>query len=198
MKFPASRLSGHASQRLSERFSIEAHELLRLLNSGLGKVIGYSTPTHLVHRLVWSHLDGAFLVAIQDVVDGTVLTLLPLDLYRSKHGANLTEKRLNHVINQMVHSGYAPPSLWVKGDAEEYVTVYANLATSPITVALGRWRGLMTSCDLSELGYRDEFWEWVVRELARRGHEVGALECITAKFTGGDYQAVPYALAGDA
>jgi hypothetical protein len=198
MKFPASRLSGHACQRLSERFCIEAHELLRLLNSGLGKVIGYSTPTHLVHRLVWSHVDTAFLVAIQDVVDGTVLTVLPLDIYRSKHGANLTENRLNHVINQMVHSGYAPPSLWVKGDANEYVTVYATLATSPITVALGRWRGLVTSADLSKLGRRDEFWDWVVGELARRGHEVGTLESITAKFTGGDHQAVPYALAGDA
>ena len=114
MKFPASRLSGHACLRLSEHFKIVANELLRLLNSGLGKVIGFSEETHLVHRLVWSHLDGAFLVAIQDVTDGTVLTVLPVDMYRERYGENLTDKRLHHVINQMVHAGYAPPSLWVK------------------------------------------------------------------------------------
>lgn len=198
MKFSASRLSGHAYLRLSERVKIEGTELLRLLNSGLGKAIGFSDQTHLVHRLVWSHLDGAFLVAIQDVTDGTVLTVLPVDLYRERYGKNLTDKRLHHVINQMVHAGYAPPSLWVKGDADEYVTVHVTLSTSPTTVALGRWRGLVTSADLSELGRHDEFWQWVVSELARRGHEVSALESISAKFTGGDHQAVPYALAGDA
>lgn len=30
------------------------------------------------------------------------------------------------------------------------------------------------------------------------GHEVDALESVTAKFTGGNHQAVPYVLAGDA
>jgi hypothetical protein len=197
MKFPASRLSGHACQRLSERFKIEATELLRLLNAGLGKAIGYSEQTHLVHRLVWSHLDNQFLVAIQDVTDGTVLTVLRVDMYRERYAENLTDKHLRHVINQMVHAGYAPPSLWVTGDTQEFVTVHATLATSPTTVALGRWRGLVTSADLSELGRQPEFWEWVVSELARRGHEVSALESISAKFTGGDHQAVPYALADD-
>lgn len=197
MKFPASRLSGHACLRLSERFKIQATELLRLLNAGLGKAIGFSDQTHLLHRLVWSHLDGAFLVAIQGVTDGTVLTVLRVDMYRERYGENLTDKRLLHVINQMVHAGYAPPSLWVKGDADEYVTVHATLSTSPTTVPLGRWRGLVTSADLSELGRRAEFWEWVVSELTRRGHEVSELESITAKFTGGDHQAVPYTHAGD-
>ncbi|MBM4181389.1 MAG: hypothetical protein FJ209_07560 [Betaproteobacteria bacterium] len=197
MKFRASTLSGHAYKRLSERFKIEATELLRLLNAGLGKGIGISEQTHLVHRLVWSHLDEAFLVAIQDVTDGTVLTVLRVDMYRERYAENLTDKHLRHVINQMVHAGYAPPSLWATGDTQEFVTVHATLATSSTTVPLGRWRGLVTSADLSELGRRAEFWEWVVSELARRGHEVSALESITAKFTGGDHQAVPYALAGD-
>lgn len=198
MKFPPSHLSNHACQRLRERFKIEASELLRLLNSGLGKKIGVSAQTQLAHRLVWSPIDQAFLVAIQNVVDGAVLTVLTIEMYQRDYESNLTEKRLRHVVNQMVHSGHAPTCLWKQGDADEIVSVYATLATSTKTVALGRWRGLLASADLSKLGRQPEFWAWVARTLEERGYDIHALEEISAKFSGCDHKAVPYQLASDA
>jgi len=192
-KFPPSVISSHARSRVLERFKIAPSELLELLNTGLGKRIGVSAArSHLVHRLVWSHVDGEALIAIQDIVLGTVLTVLPVEMYREEYEANLTESRLQHVLNQMVHAGLAPRDQWMPGDKEEYVTVFARLANSSQQVALGRWRGPVECVDLSILGAQDAFWSWVTQEISERGHAVHELETICAKFTGGDHQSVPY------
>jgi len=192
-KFPPSVISSHARSRLLERFKITPSELLELLNAGLGKNIGVSQErSHLVHRLVWSHVDGGSLIVIQDIVLGTVLTVLTVEMYRREYEANLTENRLRHVLNQMVHAGLAPKDQWRPGDKKEYVTVFARLTHSTQLIALGRWRGPVESVDLSILGTHEAFWSWVAQELSERGHAVHLLETICAKFSGGDHQSVPY------
>jgi hypothetical protein len=73
----------------------------------MGKKIGVSRETHLMHRLVWSYVGDAPLVAIQDVINGTVLPVLSVDMYRREYASNLTEKRLHQVLNQMARAGFA-------------------------------------------------------------------------------------------
>src|SRR3546814_9499054 len=68
-------------------------------------IFGRSARTHLAHRLLWSHVDESLLVAIQDVVDGTILTVLTLEMYCGKYGQNITDRRICRVVNQMVHAG---------------------------------------------------------------------------------------------
>src|SRR3546814_10376923 len=108
MIFPKSYLSQHAQDRILERLRISPQDLLDLLNGGHGKKIGRSARTHLAHRLLWSHVDESLLVAIQDVVDGTILTVLTLELYCGKYGKNITDRRICRVVNQMVHAGLVP------------------------------------------------------------------------------------------
>lgn len=192
MIFPPTLLSSHARERIQERFKISEHELLDLLNAGIGKKVGKSARSNLVHRLVWSHIDRSILVAIQDVVSGIVLTVLPVDMYRREYASNLTEQRLRHVMNQMVHAGYAPPDIWSPGDKEENVTVYATMSNSITRVALGRWRGEVTTVDLSALGRSALFWTWVAEETLTRGLTIDQIESISAKFSGGDHQQIPY------
>jgi len=127
-----------------------------------------------------------------------VLTVLTVEMYRNEYKANLTENRLRHVLNQMVHAGLAPSSQWRPGDKEEYVTVYARLTKSSRQVALGRWRSPVECVDLSILGAHEAFWSWVTQELSERGHAVDELETIFAKFSGGDHQPVPYCPEGEA
>lgn len=198
MQLPRSHLSGHAVQRLQERFRITPEELLRLLNAGLGKTIGVSARTHLAHRLLWSHVDGCLLVAIQDVVTGTLLTVLTTEMYQRDYEANLTEKRLRHVVNQMVHAGYAPPRMWAAGDHDEYVTLYARLSSSERLSPLGRYRGAIDSADLSTLGRKPEFWLWIADELKDRGLSIELLESVKGKFAGGEHQEIPYTVVSDA
>lgn len=121
MKFGKSKLSHHAIERLSERFRISTEQLLEMLNTGHGIKIGTSVESHLVHRLLWSHVDEQLFVAIQNIIDGTVLTVLTLEMYRRDYGSNVTDRRAQKVINMMVHSGMAPVSLWRSGVPDEYV-----------------------------------------------------------------------------
>ncbi len=193
-RFPRAQLTQHAEQRLSERFRISADEFLAILNSNQGKRIGVSERTHVMHRMLWSPVDGALLVAIQDVINGAVLTVLPLAMYRNHYAENVTEHRIRKVINRMVHAGMAPPEMWLPGDREEYVIVYARITGMTQTLSLGAWKGKVDCYDLSKLGTIECFWIWVAERLTALGQSVGSIEQVTAKFSGGDHQEVEYAV----
>ena len=188
----ASTLSLHARERLGERFRISSERLLAILNRGHGKKIGTSVESHLVHRLLWSPVDEQLFVAIQDVIDGTVLTVLTLEMYRRDYGSNVTERRVQKVINMMVHSGMAPASLWRPDVPDEHVTIFADLLSASTPIALGRWKGTIDSVCLKELGANPEFWSWVASQITARGVQLDDVVLVKARFTGGDFQNVPY------
>lgn len=192
MAFPRSKLSDHAVDRIAERICETPSGLLEILNAGFGKRIGSTDYTKRIHRLVWSPKDDSLLVVIQDITDGTVLTVLTLDMYRNVHKEKLTDRRIRTVINQMVHAGLAPGKLWEPGAVKEHVTIYAYIRSRPSPVGLGRWKGKVTSLDLSKLGEKTEFWQWCVSRLQGKGFPIESLEQVTAKFAGGDQQAIPY------
>ncbi|TIC80305.1 hypothetical protein [Crenobacter intestini] len=187
-----SSLSAHAQMRLTERFSISTDELVRLLNTGLGKRIGHSLETHLIHILLWCPIEKAFLVCIQDVLNGIVLTVLTLDMYIRDYARNVTERRIQKVINMMVHAGMAPAAAWRPGVMDEYVTVFALRKSTSYLLSLGRWRGAVTSVDLGKLGELPEFWEWVARTTLARGGTLEDVLSVSARFSGGELQHVPY------
>jgi hypothetical protein len=197
MNFPPARLSKHAIDRVIERFSIAPEQLTTLLNTGLGKGLGATGRSSLIHRLVWSPSDADFLVAIQNIISGWVLTVLTVAMYRRDYDANLTDQRLRHVVNQMVHAELAPGSRWTSGDRQEYVTIYAYLGGATQPVALGRWNGAVTSPDLSQLGCSMQFWTWVAGRLKERQHTIDALLSVQARFTGGRNYDVPYRVTGE-
>lgn len=173
-------------------------KLTALMNAGLGKRIGASTESNLIHRLLWSPEDNNLLVAIQDVVSGTVLTVLTFEMYKRDYSVNLSENRVRHVINQMVHAEHIPAAMWQPGDQQEYVTVHAHIIANTTPVALGRWTGNVCSPDLSQLGRSLEFWAWVARRLEGKHPAVQGLMRVEARFTGGRNCEVPYPVSGDA
>jgi len=193
--FPRSSLSAHAHARLAERFKISADELLELLNSGKGRKVGRSQKAHLAHRLLWSHVDGVLMVAIQDIADGEVLTVLTLEMYRNHNERKLTESRVQKVLNQMVHAGLAPGNLWKPGFADDQVFVSAHLEDDPTPVILGAWKGGVDSLDLAQLGSRTDFWQWVAQRASEKGADVGRVRVVRGRFTGGEAQDVPYLCA---
>ncbi len=192
MPLPPALFSKHATERTNERFNVSPEKLTALMKDGLGKRIGASTASNLIHRLLWSPDDNCLLVAIQDVVSGTVLTVLTLEMYKRDYANNLSENRMRHVINQMVHAGHVPAEMWQPGKNQEYVTVHAHLAGALIAVALGRWTGHVSSPDLSQLGKSLEFWTWVSQRLEEKQHAVHSLLRVEARFTGGQNWEIPY------
>jgi hypothetical protein len=163
------------------------------LNAGHGKRVGSTARSHLVHRLLWSHVDHDFLVVIQDIRDGTVLTVLTLQMYRRDYEHNLTEGRIRKVVNTMVHAGLAPAHLWRPGVQGESVLVFAELKDARMPVPLGAWKDPVDSPDLARLGTQRDFWSWVADRLTLKACSVDDLLAVRARFSGGDLQDVPYA-----
>ena len=164
------------------------------MNAGLGKKIGVSTESRLFHRLLWSSEDACLLVAIQDIVTGTVVTVLTLDMYKRDYAENLSEGRVKHVINQMVHAGHVPEHMWQPNDNHEHVIVHAHLTDCPKPIALGGWPGEIKSPDLRQLGKLHDFWGWVAQRLHQKQHDVSHLMLVEARFKGGRSYEVPYLL----
>lgn len=198
MPLPPALLSRHATERVTERFNVAPEKLATLMNDGLGKRIGTSKASNLIHRLLWSPEDNCLLVAIQEVISGTVLTVLTLEMYKRDYADNLSENRVKHVINQMVHAGHVPSAMWQQGDHHECVTVHAHLAVVPVPIALGRWTGNVSSPDLSELGKTKDFWAWVGQRLRQKQHAVDNLMRVEARFTGGQNWEIPYLVPSEA
>src|SRR3546814_17116644 len=92
MIFPNSYLSLLAQDRILERLRISPQDLLDLLNGGHGTKIGRSARTHLAHRLLWRHVYESLLVALQDVVDGTIRTFLSLEMNCVQSGPTIREE----------------------------------------------------------------------------------------------------------
>src|SRR3546814_16926307 len=84
-------------------------------------------------------------------LDGTILTVLTLEMYCGKYGQNTTDRRICRVVNQMVHAGLVPAEMWKPGDKDEYVTVYAFLKSGTLRLALGAWKGSVPSAALAGL-----------------------------------------------
>ena len=83
------KLTEHASVRLSERTSLSPQELCAILDSDafvfLGKAVGEGNTK--ISKLFFSKSDDKFFVAIQDLENGDVITVLTI-----KYWQNLNEK----------------------------------------------------------------------------------------------------------
>lgn len=184
-------LSEHANLRLKERFKIDSDRFLSLLNSGVWKGLGVSVDTRKAHRLVWSQPDDGFIVAIQDVISRSVITVLTLDMYRNTYADKINDVLLARTINAAVVAGAAPAYMWRAAAGRTNATVYAQLSTQAKAISLGRWKDEFSSVDLAFLGQRKDFWVWVVDKMMERGLDLGTLELVTAKFSGGVPQEIP-------
>lgn len=192
MQLPPAVFSKHANERTVERFKISPKNLSALMKAGFGKKIGQSRHSNLIHRLLWSPEDECLLVVIQEVISGTVLTVLTTDMYKRDYADNLSESRIIYVVNQMVHAGHVPAEMWNPGCKKCHVTVHAHLSVTPGMISLGRWPRQVNSVNLSRLGIELEFWAWIAQRLVEKQHSVDSLLCVDARFFGGQNWRVEY------
>ena len=78
--------SRHAVERVSERLTISHAEVAQLLDDGLTLRIGEQERTNRQYLLFYSAADGRCFVAIQNAVNGTLVTVLPIRYYEKMCG----------------------------------------------------------------------------------------------------------------
>lgn len=75
--------SRHAFKRVAQRTSLSCDEIAKILDRGLVVNTGQRPGFDRVHLVFYSPQDNDYFVAIQDVVTGTVITILPLDYHEN-------------------------------------------------------------------------------------------------------------------
>lgn len=72
-------LSLHALDRVKERLHLSMEEILFRLDHDLFVPLGHEPKNHRHHRLFYSPIDDLCFVAVQDVRNGEVITIMPPD-----------------------------------------------------------------------------------------------------------------------
>lgn len=75
--------SRHAFKRVAQRTLLSCEEIAEILDRGLVVNTGQRPGFNRVHLVFYSHVDNEYFVAIQDVITGTVITILPLDYHEN-------------------------------------------------------------------------------------------------------------------
>jgi len=73
----------HGELRAVERLSLSLSEVIHLLNQGLCVNIGKEKSSNKMHRLFYSKFDNLCFVAVQDEINGDIMTILPIDYHEN-------------------------------------------------------------------------------------------------------------------
>ena len=72
-----SKISSHASQRIFERSLLSEEQIREIIDSDRAILVAQEDHGRKIHKLFWSTIDLSWYVAVQDVNNGGVITLLP-------------------------------------------------------------------------------------------------------------------------
>lgn len=75
---PKTELAKHARLRLAQRSNVKKSDVVDLLDANRCVNVWVDRATHLAHRLVYIPDGGSYIVAVQDMMSGRVVTFLSL------------------------------------------------------------------------------------------------------------------------
>ncbi len=104
------RLTKHATQRLAERTTLTHDKLFGLIHNQLCVIVGIEPFSNRLHKLIYSESDKTHFVVIQDMANGEVITILPLD-YHENLAWKISEKKLQLAVFKVspeLHSSLYP------------------------------------------------------------------------------------------
>ncbi len=110
LKKMEARLTFHATQRLAERTTLSEDDLFGLIHNRRCVIVGIEPYTNRLHKLFYSVTDKSHFVAIQDMANGEVITILPLD-YHENLAWKISEKKLRQAVfhvSPALHSALYP------------------------------------------------------------------------------------------
>lgn len=116
--------SRHAFKRVAQRTLLSCEEIAEILDRGLAVNTGQRPGFDRVHLIFYSHVDNDYFVAIQDVITGTVITILPLDYHENlAWGISEADRESAREIILAAHAA-AKPSTVEKPSARDAPKVF--------------------------------------------------------------------------
>lgn len=94
MKGQPEHFSKHSLERIDVRTKITALQIAQILHFRLAVELGVDVGTTKQRWLFWSPVDEDYYVAIQDTLDGTVITVLPSNYTSLQHEVLYEAKQL--------------------------------------------------------------------------------------------------------
>lgn len=196
--YPKVWLTRHALLRLRERTRLTAEALESIYKGGFVVKVGNCRKPgkhYLVHHLFFSPPDRSFFVAILDVSDGAIITLLTWNQYRNHYTVASIGARALREVNRMVLEGLAPKSCWQKNAKGERALVYANFGTDIRQAPLGAYAATLSGPDLQGLGSLSKFWRWIAERCEALELPLDQIHTVTARLPYGDAQEIHYLCA---
>lgn len=125
------RLSGHGLQRLTERSTLQPGVLCQTLDMGLGVHIGYNEGGNLGYQLFYSRPDDAAYVAVQDVNNGSVLTVMPINFHGVGIHMEIKPADVEEARRRVQQLPKRPGEVWLKVRAR-YIDDDCQFATKTV------------------------------------------------------------------
>lgn len=94
IKMSHSGITKHAKKRIGERTSLTDEQVLDILNGGGAVSLGSKPGINKCHDLFYSSLDKKHLVCIRDSIDGSLLTVLPIEYHANTAWVVTEEQKL--------------------------------------------------------------------------------------------------------
>jgi len=175
MKLPL-QLTDHARSRLRERTSLSESAFVGLLQNYQTVSVGYRRSSGHWHRLFYSQSDRTHFIAIQDIANGDIITILPLD-YHENLAWRIEEAQKRRAVwkaSPDIHAElFTPKPELAPGSRMETTGVFAPDGRK---VNLGSHRFSVLPTSASDALSDDAFVSKLFQKIAQRGADLRLLE----------------------
>lgn len=188
-------LTTHAKARLAERSKMHEEELLDQLNNGnVGIKLGVSKETNLAHRLVWSEADNNHIVIIQDVINGSVLTVLTIEMYKRDYSDRVNDiyiaEAKAQIINRKRKLANQQRKISITG-------MFKSNDGKLYAKTIGKWKDNISTDEIESLGRNEFFWVWVMGNIQKKELPLDNLKYITAGYSMTDRVRIEYTVESE-
>ena len=174
--------TAHAFERVKERLSLTHEEVAAILDQGLAVNVGIDPFSNRLRRVFFSAPDRTFFVAVQDVSDGALVTVLPLEFHANLRYA-IHER---YLVEAAANMGCPPPDLRhlvgvkLRGPVTA-VRISCSIAgddDAPMFKSLGSWPAADAPGDIGLLARDPGFLREIRARAESKGIDPGAIKIL--------------------
>jgi hypothetical protein len=167
------RFTTHAFERVLQRLALSHAEVAAILDHDLAVMVGIDSFSNRLRRVFLSVPDSEFFVAVQDIRNGEVVTVLPLDYHanlrwpiKEKHLVEAAAKMGRPAPNVRGLAGVIPK---VPRSAIRIACAWPDKNGSPRLKNLGSWPAEEAPADIALLAHIPEFVREIMTRAAAKG-----------------------------
>lgn len=177
----------HAWSRIHGRLSLSPSDVAQLLDRNIAVDVGVEPGSNRQHRVFFSEPDRVCFVAIQDMKNGAVVTVLPIhfhDRIAWQVSAEAQEEARALVSHMEDATTQASPRPEVRAGAPALkVTAYRRASNGAVSVlSFGVWPPEPPAAGVGALTQDPSFWAAIEAELAGKCVRIDEVEALYVRF----------------